>query len=126
MIRHACREYRIPTTRDLEQAVPPLVNDKASRETVTVWQCIGCGRIEAPQPCIGVCQDRKMELVDASLHQDVLSRLSEAREQAEALKTLVRQLAWSRPCEGQWERSYRAMQDRAVELLAALDSGHFG
>ena len=26
-------------------------------DIVTVWQCIGCGRIEAPQPGIGVCQD---------------------------------------------------------------------
>jgi hypothetical protein len=23
---------------------------------VKAWQCIGCGKIEAPQTCIGVCQ----------------------------------------------------------------------
>ena len=27
------------------------------------WRCIGCGRIEAQRPCIGVCEDRKVRLV---------------------------------------------------------------
>lgn len=120
MIRYACREYRFPTTRDLEQPVPPLVNDKASRETVTVWQCIGCGRIEAPQPCIGVCQDRKMELVEAPVYEAALSELRAERKEAARLKSLVLRLARSRPREGQWERSYRALQDEAACLLADL------
>jgi len=29
------------------------------------WQCIGCGRIDGPQACVGICQDRNTELVDA-------------------------------------------------------------
>lgn len=37
-------------------------------ETVKAWQCIGCGEIEAPQTCIGVCQDRKVDFVYASEH----------------------------------------------------------
>jgi len=35
---------------------------------MVVWQCIGCGKIEGPQACIGVCQDRKVEMVYASVH----------------------------------------------------------
>ena len=34
-------------------------------DTIVGWQCIGCGRVDAPQPCIGVCQDRKVELIAA-------------------------------------------------------------
>lgn len=34
-------------------------------ERLTAWRCIGCGKLDAPQPCIGVCKDRKVELVDA-------------------------------------------------------------
>jgi hypothetical protein len=30
------------------------------KDYVKAWQCIGCGKIEAPQACIGVCQDRKV------------------------------------------------------------------
>jgi hypothetical protein len=28
------------------------------------WQCIGCGRIDGPE-CLGICQDREVELVYA-------------------------------------------------------------
>jgi hypothetical protein len=39
---------------------------------VMAWQCIGRGKIEAPQTCIGVCQDRKVEFVCASEHEEPL------------------------------------------------------
>jgi hypothetical protein len=29
-----------------------------SAERIKAWQCIGCGRIEGAQPCIGICEDR--------------------------------------------------------------------
>ena len=35
---------------------------------------------------------------------------------------LIRQLAWSKPREGEWERSYRQLQARARKLLGQ-DSG---
>jgi hypothetical protein len=54
---------------------------------VKAWQCIGCGKIEAPQTCIGVCQDRKVEFVYAFEHEEALAQLSVARRQAEALGT---------------------------------------
>ena len=52
---------------------------------VKAWQCIGCGKIEAPQTCIGVCQDRKVEFVYAFEHEEALAQLKVARQQAEAL-----------------------------------------
>ena len=67
------------------------------------WQCIGCGRLEAESACIGICQDRPVELVYASDYVE--------------LERLVRQLAHTSPREGQWEQSYRALQKRARELL---------
>jgi len=91
-------------------------------ERVTVWQCIGCGRIEAPQPCIGVCQDRKVELVYATEHDEALTRLALARRQLKAFEALVRRFASTTPREGEWEHSYRALQDQARRALAALAS----
>ena len=35
-------------------------------ETVEAWQCVGCGRLQAERPCIGVCTDKKIELVQAA------------------------------------------------------------
>jgi hypothetical protein len=68
------------------------------------WQCIGCGRLESSQPCIGICEDRPVELVYAWQLEEALA--------------LLRQLAWSKPREGEWERSFRDLQARARKLLA--------
>jgi len=86
-------------------------------EYVYAWQCIGCGRIEAPQTCVGICQDRKVEFVYAEEYEEALAQLKIAHTQAEALRGLLRQLAWTTPHDGEWERSYRALQERARLLL---------
>jgi hypothetical protein len=80
-------------------------------ERMKAWQCIGCGRLEAASNCIGICQDRPIELVYASDYQELQTDCT-------ALEALVRQLAVTSPREGQWEHSYRALQKRARELLA--------
>jgi hypothetical protein len=67
------------------------------------WQCVGCGRIEASQTCIGICEDRQVELVYAADY--------------ERAAQLVRALATITPREGEWESTYRALQARARELL---------
>ena len=93
-----------------ESSSAPLVLD--------AWQCIGCGRIEGPQPCVGVCQDRKVQFVAASEHARLLERLAEAEQRRAALEGLVRRLATTRPREGAWERSYRTLQAEARRILA--------
>jgi hypothetical protein len=87
---------------------------------MTAWQCIGCGRIEGAQPCVGICEDRRTEFVCASDHDDVLAQLTLARRRTEALAALVRQLAHTTPREGECERTYRALQARARQALQAL------
>lgn len=95
--------------------MPLMANESATTGRVKVWECIGCGRIEFPQPCIGICQDRKVEFVYASEHDEVLV-------QARALEALVRRFACTTPRAGEWERSYRAFQDQARRLLATFAS----
>lgn len=79
-------------------------------DTVKAWQCIGCGRIEHPANCIGVCDYRPVDMVYA---EDYV----EAREHIDELTTLLRRLALTSPADGQWESSYRALQARARTLL---------
>jgi hypothetical protein len=81
------------------------------------WQCIGCGRIEGPQPCIGVCQDRKVSFVYTSDYAAVLNRLLDAKERIAALESLARRLAHSTPLDGEWERGYRSLQEEARRIL---------
>lgn len=90
-------------------------------DPIKAWQCIGCGRIEAPQNCVGICQDRRVEFVYASEHADTERELAAIVRQRDALHSLVRRLAWSRPHDGDWERSYRALQTQARAVLAKFD-----
>jgi len=82
------------------------------------WQCIGCGRIEGPRPCIGVCQDRRVELVDAGELDAVSAQLADSQQRVAALEALLRRLAATTPHEGECLRSWRALQEEARRLLA--------
>jgi hypothetical protein len=81
----------------------------AINDYIKAWQCIGCGKIEALQTCVGICQDRKVEFVYASEHEETLNELALARRRAIALEALVRRLACTNPRDNEWENSYRAL-----------------
>ena len=81
-------------------------------ETLKVWQCVGCGRIDHPQPCVGICSDRRQELVYASDYADALERI-------ESLEELLRRIAFTNPRDGQWEPAWRALQRDARQALLA-------
>jgi hypothetical protein len=83
-----------------------------------VWRCIGCGRIEAPQPCIGVCEDRKVQMVAYADYVAVVSRLDDALDAVGALEKVLRRVTLTTPRGGAWERSYRALQEDARRAIA--------
>jgi len=89
---------------------------------IQAWQCIGCGRIEAPQTCIGVCRDRKVMLVSLGEHQQALDEVQRVYGQLEQLQGLLARIARTTPREGQFETSWHACQEQARELLARLDA----
>ena len=76
-----------------------------------VWQCIGCGRIEDPQPCVGICRDERAEYVLARDHERVLAELVK----------VARAIALTTPREGECARHWQALQEQAKRALAALD-----
>lgn len=92
-------------------------------ERMTAWQCIGCGRIEGAQPCIGICEDRRVEFVYASEHDAALAQLALAHRQREDLAALVRQIAHTTPRKGECERTWLALQVKARGLLDAQAAG---
>lgn len=95
-------------------------------EPISAWQCIGCGRIEAPQTCIGVCQDRRVEFVYASDLEEAQAAHAATREEFARLEAVVRRLALSRPRDGEWERSYRAFQAQARDALRMREADAHG
>ncbi len=87
-------------------------------DTITAWQCIGCGRLEAPQNCVGVCQDRKVELGSAWDPAEALVALEEAQARVAALEAVLGRLVRTHPRDGAYEASYKALQDEARKVLA--------
>jgi hypothetical protein len=82
------------------------------------WQCIGCGKIEAPQTCIGVCRDRKVMLVGLAEHQQALDEIQRAYAELEQAREVLSRLAHSTPRSGLWEQSYLALQAQERRVLA--------
>jgi hypothetical protein len=79
-------------------------------EVLKAWECVGCGRIDHPQPCIGVCRDRKAELVFASDYRLALERIA-------ALEAVLQRIVHTTPRGDAWEASYRALQEAARAAL---------
>jgi hypothetical protein len=95
----------------------PLVPD-----TITAWQCIGCGRLEAPANCVGICQDRKVELVSAWDHAEALAALEDANERIAALEAVLKKFAHTTPRDGAWKDSYLVLQAQARKLVEPRNS----
>ena len=83
------------------------------------WQCIGCGRIDGPQNCLGVCEDRKAEFVYAAEYAETLARAKRAEERARSLEALVRRIATITPHEDAFRAGYLSLQADARRVLAA-------
>jgi hypothetical protein len=77
---------------------------------ISVWECEGCGRIDHPQPCVGICRDRKAQIVFASDYLKALERIAE-------LETVLRRIVLTTPRGESWEKSYRALQAQAERVL---------
>jgi hypothetical protein len=81
-------------------------------EILKVWQCIGCGRIDHPRPCVGICRDERAELVQAADYRNAEARIGK-------LEALLRRIAFTTPRAGDFEASWRALQADARRTLAA-------
>jgi hypothetical protein len=97
----------IPIKADAARAAQAA---QAMADRFPAWQCIGCGRIDGPQNCVGICRDRKVELVEAAA-------LDRAEARIAALERVLRTLARTTPNARGWERSYLALQAQARRLL---------
>ena len=91
---------------------PPQVQAGGMVEIIDGWRCIGCGKVDAPRPCIGVCTDRRCELVLAADYAELALRVQDLED---ALALIAR----TTPKAGQLEASWLALQARAKHLLDA-------
>lgn len=66
-----------------------------------------------------------MEFVYADEHEAALAQTRfEMQRKMQALEAVVRQIALTTPHEGEWERSYRALQTKARHAMTILANNH--
>lgn len=87
---------------------------------IQAWQCIGCGRVEAPQTCIGVCRDKKVFMIGKDAHEAALAQLGAMRELLETTTARLTRFALCTPRAQQYEGAYRALQRELGEVLREL------
>lgn len=89
----------------------------AMTDYIEAWQCIGCGKIEAPQTCIGVCKDRKVFFVGKGEHDRLQQEADALRQQLEQAQRLLLHLSRTTPHEGQHLQCWLGFQQQARALL---------
>jgi hypothetical protein len=87
-------------------------------DTIEAWQCIGCGRVEAPQTCIGVCRDRKVLLVGLADFEQVCAEADVLRARLLDIRSELQRFALAKPHAGRWDAAWEALQTSVRELLA--------
>ena len=99
-----------------DQPASPALPEPA--HVSTTWWCPGCGGVDAPQPCIGVCVWRRVEWVAAERYEEARERARRALDEERHLRSLLRRAATATPRPGQWERSWRALGEEVAALRA--------
>jgi len=93
-------------------------------EYMQAWQCIGCGKIDAPQGCVGICQDHKVFLVYSSEYEEMRKQLEVAQADVALLAAQMRQIVNTTPTHEEWKRNYHALQELARRTLEQLTNCH--
>lgn len=94
-------------------APPPVAPDD---ERFTLWRCATCAQAEAPQECLGVCV---RPIRDYVREEDYLAVADSARSvcaRLDAMRALLREIAWTRPRADHWEREATRLSAAAQAL----------
>ena len=98
----------------------PAIHDSRAPDYLAVWQCIGCGRIEMPQTCIGVCRDKKVQLIGKDAHERALAEIDRLQRLLADTRARLLRFAQCAPRAGGAERTFAALRVQLQETLAEL------
>jgi hypothetical protein len=74
-----------------------------SRSSIaTTWWCAGCGGIDAPQRCLGICVWRPVEWVNRTRYSEERACALAQLDTERRLRQLLRRIAFVTPRAGQW------------------------
>ncbi len=92
--------------------------DETAPETLTLWQCVGCGAMGNAKECVATCDFKRAVVVDAASHADLLEYFLDVSEYNERLRELAREIVAQTETPERFERALTDLRPRAKEALA--------
>ena len=90
-------------------------------EYFPLWRCIACGAIGNSNPCMGVCDYHKLEVVRSVEYAELLDEVAVIMEHLKKLTALVHRIAGLPEEESDRENSYRMLRNCARDLLREIN-----
>lgn len=86
-------------------------------EIIQAWGCPRCGRIDAPQPCLGVCVFKPRTVADVREYRQLAPRAEQVVDTDRALSGVARLIATVTPRAGREQATIAAARARARHAL---------
>lgn len=93
-------------------AVPPA----PEVDVIQAWGCPRCGRVDAPQPCLGICTRRPGMVADAAEYREFSEHCERAAADQRELAAFAQLVAGVRPRPGRESVTVEALRARARGL----------
>ena len=90
-------------------------------EYFPIWRCIACGAMGNSNPCMGVCDYHKLEVVRSVDYAELLDEATVIMEHLKKLTALAHRIADLPEEESERENSYRVLRDCAHILLLEIN-----
>ena len=98
----------------VRMAVPP----EPELSVIPAWGCPRCGRIDAPQPCLGICVRRPGLVADVVEYREFAAQAARLATEEQPLSTLAHMVAGVRARPGYEEQTVQTLRSRARALLS--------
>ena len=95
-------------------------------ERLSTLFCIGCGRIDVPEPCVGDCDERIVDLILAKDHDEAEVQVARAVQDVGIMRELLVRLVSEMPessaaMPSNWAKTHQAMQKQARTVLHKME-----
>jgi hypothetical protein len=101
-------------------AVRIAVPEAPEVDVIEGWGCPRCGRVDAPQPCLGICVRRPGLVADIAEYREYAAQAQLAAETDRLLTTFAHVVAGVHPRPGREQQTVESLRERARSLLATV------
>ncbi|HEX5813027.1 MAG TPA: hypothetical protein VFY38_13030 [Pseudonocardia sp.] len=98
-------------------AVLIAVPEAPEVDVIEGWGCPRCGRVDAPQPCLGICVRRPGLVADVAEYRDYAGHAQRMAETDRALMAFAHVVGGVHPRPGREQQTVASLRSRARELL---------